>query len=64
MTDTDSLTICYSRENIRDCVKPECLELFDREKDLYLVDPTKPEMKRQPGLFKVLLNSYRYYVIT
>jgi hypothetical protein len=46
-----------SSNNLRDCVKPEQLETFDRERWDYLVNPDDPDSRRCPGKWKV----HHYY---
>ena len=51
--DTDSFAVATSSPNLRDCARPEMLASFDRLAPSFLVDPSRPETRRQMGLFKV-----------
>lgn len=53
--DTDSLTLALSGETLRDCVREDQLEVFDREKWNYLVNPDNAESRREPGKWKARL---------
>lgn len=51
-TDTDSVYLSISKPKLKDLVKPELRNEFDKICCEWFVDPEKPYTKRKPGLFK------------